>query len=108
MPVLVLGGELDTWTPPAGAPNVLAQIGGHSRFIELANSTHVVGEGDTACGSSLIGSASWHSRARSTPSTRSCAPLVPPIHAVGVYAATLGQQPPIQAARRRHAPARKI
>ncbi len=94
-PVLVLGGELDTWTPPAGVPTVLGQIGGHSRFIELANSTHVVGEGDTECGSSLI------QRFVAQPSAidsldASCAPLVPPIHAVGVYAATLAEQPPIQ------------
>ena len=48
LPVLVLGGELDAWTPPADVPKVLAEIGGHARFIELANSTHVVGEGETA------------------------------------------------------------
>ncbi len=54
LPVLVLGGELDTWTPPVDVPKVLAQIGGHARFVELANSTHVVGEGDTECGSSLV------------------------------------------------------
>ncbi len=97
MPVLVLGGELDTWTPPVGVPNVLAQIGGHARFIELANSTHVVGEGDTACGSSLV------QRFVAQPGAidslnASCAPLVAPIHTVGVYAAALGEQPPIQAA----------
>ena len=96
MPVLVLGGELDTWTPPAGVPAVLAEIGGHSRFVELANSTHVVGEGDTACGSSLV------QRFVAQPGTidsldAACAPLVAPIHAVGVYAATLAEQPPIQA-----------
>lgn len=31
LPVLVLGGELDTWTPPVDAPKVLAEIGGHAR-----------------------------------------------------------------------------
>ena len=29
-------------------------LGGDARFIELANSTHVVGEGDTACGGELV------------------------------------------------------
>ncbi len=96
LPVLVLGGELDTWTPPSGVPKVLAQIGGHSRFVELANSTHVVGEGDTECGSSLV------QRFVADPSRLdsldvSCAAAVPPIHAVGVYPATLAEQPPLQA-----------
>ncbi len=43
MPVLVLGGELDTWTPPSGAGAVLSEI-----------TTHVAGEGATACGSTLV------------------------------------------------------
>jgi pimeloyl-ACP methyl ester carboxylesterase len=97
LPVLVLGGELDTWTPPVDVPKVLAQIGGHARFVELANSTHVVGEGDTECGSSLV------QRFVADPSQLdsldvSCAGAVPPIHAVGVYPATLAEQPPLQAA----------
>jgi pimeloyl-ACP methyl ester carboxylesterase len=97
MPVLVLGGELDTWTPPGDVPKVLAQIGGHSRFIELANATHVVGEGDTLCGSSLIQQFVSHPAAIDSLNA-SCAPLVPAIHTVGVYPATLSEQPPIQAA----------
>jgi pimeloyl-ACP methyl ester carboxylesterase len=97
LPVLVLGGELDTWTPPGGVPKVLAELGGHSRFIELANSTHVVGEGDTACGSSLI------ERFVADPAAldsidASCAPAVPPIHTVGVYAAALAEELPLQPA----------
>ena len=51
---LILGGEFDTWTPPSDVPKVIAQLGGHTRFIELANSTHVVGEGDTTCGDDLV------------------------------------------------------
>jgi pimeloyl-ACP methyl ester carboxylesterase len=94
LPVLVLGGELDSWTPPVDVPKVLAEIGGHSRFIELANATHVVGEGDTLCGSSLI------QRFVADPSAldsldASCAPAVPPIHSVGVYPAQLAEQPPL-------------
>jgi TAP-like protein len=53
--VLILGGSLDTWTPPAGVPEVQAEIGGDSRFVEFANETHVVGEGDSyGCASSMI------------------------------------------------------
>ncbi len=96
LPVLVLGGELDTWTPPVDSPKVLAEIGGHARFIELANSTHVVGEGDTECGGSLV------QRFVADPGAidsldASCAAAVPPIHTVGVYPSTLAEQPPLQA-----------
>ena len=94
MPVLILGGELDTWTPPVDAPKVLALLGGHARFIELANATHVVGEGDTICGSTLIQRFVGAPRAIDTLDA-SCAPLVPAIHAVGVYAPSLADQPPI-------------
>ena len=54
IPVLILGGEFDTWTPPSDVPKVIAELGGHTRFIELANSTHVVGEDDTKCGDDLV------------------------------------------------------
>ncbi len=54
LPVLVLGGELDTWTPPADHNKILGYLGGDARFIEVANATHVVGEGDTPCGSQLV------------------------------------------------------
>jgi len=97
MPVLVLGGELDTWTPPGDVPKVLAEIGGHSRFIELANATHVVGEGDTLCGSSLVQAFVMRPAAIDTLNA-SCAPLVPAIHTVGVYPQSLSQEPPLQAA----------
>ena len=94
--MLVLGGELDTWTPPVDVPRVLAQIGGHARFIELANSTHVVGEGDTECGSELV--QRFVARPQAIDSMdASCAPAVPAIHSVGVYPAQLSEQPPLQA-----------
>ncbi len=95
LPVLVLGGELDTWTPPSGVPKVLEEIGGHARFIELANSTHVVGEGDTECGGSLVQRFVQNPSAIDSLSA-ACATAVPPIHAVGVYAATLSEELPLQ------------
>jgi hypothetical protein len=94
--VLVLGGEFDTWTPAAGVPKVLSEIGGDSRFIELANSTHVVGEGDTACGSTLVQEFVADPEALDTLDA-SCAPAVSPVHTVGVYAAQLAEQPPLSA-----------
>jgi hypothetical protein len=96
LPVLVLGGEFDTWTPPSDSPKVLAEIGGDARFIELANATHVVGEGDTLCGSTLVQAFVAHPAAIHSLDA-SCAATVPPIHAVGVYADHLAQQPPITA-----------
>jgi pimeloyl-ACP methyl ester carboxylesterase len=97
MPVLVLGGEFDTWTPPGDVWKVLAEVGGHARFVELSNSTHVVGEGDTACGSTLIRAFVTDPGQLDTLDA-SCAAQVPPIHSVGVYAAGLAEQPPIEPA----------
>lgn len=94
LPVLVLGGELDTWTPPADAPKVLAEIGGHSRFVELANATHVVGEGDTECGSHLVQSFVADPQAIDSLDA-SCASAVPPLHTVGVYASSLAEEQPL-------------
>jgi hypothetical protein len=98
LPVLVLGGELDTWTPPVDHPQVLAEIGGDARFIEIANSTHVVGETDTVCGSILV-QRFVRSPANVTTMPDSCAAAEPPIHAVGVYPRTLAQEPEITPAR---------
>jgi pimeloyl-ACP methyl ester carboxylesterase len=96
LPVLVLGGELDTWTPPVDHPKILGEIGGHSRFIEIANSTHVVGEGETVCGSALIQRCVEHPRELDSMDA-SCAASAPAIHAVGVYPLTLAQEQPAQA-----------
>lgn len=95
LPVLVLGGEFDAWTPPVDAPKVLAQIGGKAQFVELANSTHVVGEGDTECGSTLI--RSFVAAPQSFGAAEAaCAAAVPPIHTVGSYPAQLAEQTSLQ------------
>jgi pimeloyl-ACP methyl ester carboxylesterase len=95
LPVLVLGGEFDTWTPPGDSPKVLAEIGGHSRFVQLANATHVVGQGDTLCGSILVRVFVVRPAAIDSLDT-SCAATVPPIHAVGAYPDRLAGEPPIE------------
>ncbi|MHB8242320.1 MAG: alpha/beta fold hydrolase [Solirubrobacteraceae bacterium] len=97
VPVLVLGGELDTWTPPGDIGKVLAQFGGHTRFVELANSTHVVGEGDSVCGSELIQAFVANPQALDSLDV-SCAPAIPPLHTVGVYPSRLAEEPPIEPA----------
>jgi pimeloyl-ACP methyl ester carboxylesterase len=95
LPVLVLGGEFDSWTPPVDVPKVLAQIGGEAQFVELANSTHVVGEGDTECGSELIQRFVAQAKGFGAPDA-ACAAAVPPIHAVGTFPAQLAEQAPLQ------------
>jgi pimeloyl-ACP methyl ester carboxylesterase len=92
MPVLVLGGELDVWTPPAEVAAVMEFLGGHSRYIELANATHVVGEADTPCGDSLVREFVKHPG--SLDALDAACAAEPPIHAVGLYAASLTEQPP--------------
>lgn len=94
LPVLVLGGELDDWTPPREVPKVLSYLGGHSRLVVLANSTHVVGEGDTACGSTLVQEFVQHPEDLDTMDV-SCAAQVAAIHAVGAYPASLSAETPI-------------
>jgi pimeloyl-ACP methyl ester carboxylesterase len=98
IPVLILGGEFDTWTPPSGVPKVMKQLGGHSRFIELANSTHVVGEDDTVCGDHLVQEFVKAPQSLDTMNA-SCAPLVPTIHSVGIYAQSLSAVPPLKPGR---------
>ena len=103
IPVLVLGGELDTWTPPTGAAAVLAQIGGHSRYIELANTTHVAGEGDTVCGSTLV--QTFVARPEAIDSLdAACARSVPAIHTVGRYPYRISAQPPLRPSARSSTP----
>jgi pimeloyl-ACP methyl ester carboxylesterase len=103
LPVLILGGEFDTWTPPSGVPQVEGELGGDSRFVELANATHVVGEGDTSCGSDLV------RQFVDAPSALgrldvSCATSVPPIDTVGIYAESVHEQPPLEPAPGNTAP----
>ncbi len=93
VPVLVLGGQFDIWTPPAGVPPVLAQMGGDSRFIQVANETHVVGEPDAyGCADSLI-------RAFVADPTgidhldASCAATVPSLRAAATYPHSLAATP---------------
>jgi pimeloyl-ACP methyl ester carboxylesterase len=94
LPVLILGGSLDTWTPPAGVPEVQSEIGGDNRFVEFANETHVVGEGDSyGCASSIIQAfvtdpdALWSLNA-------SCAAAIPSNRAVGAYPGNLSSVSP--------------
>jgi pimeloyl-ACP methyl ester carboxylesterase len=94
MPVLILGGSLDTWTPPAGVPEVQSEIGGDNRFVEFANETHVVGEGDSyGCASSIIQAFVTHPNALWSLNA-SCAAAIPSNRAVGAYPGNLSSVSP--------------
>jgi pimeloyl-ACP methyl ester carboxylesterase len=105
MPVLILGGSLDTWTPPAGVPEVQAEIGGDSRFVEFANETHVIGEGDPyGCGSRIIQEFVADPAALHRLNV-SCAAAVPSIRAVGAYPGRLSAVTPATRISGRASPA---
>ena len=97
LPVLVLGGEFDTLTPPVDHSRILGYLGGHSRFVLVANSTHVVGEGDTVCGSLLVRAFVERPDALARLNA-SCGARAPAIHSVGVFAGSLSEEPPIRPA----------
>jgi pimeloyl-ACP methyl ester carboxylesterase len=109
LPVLILGGSLDTWTPPAGVPEVQAEIGGDSRFVVFANETHVVGEGDSyGCASQIIQAFVADPAALQSLDV-SCAAAIPGIRAVGAYPASLGEVVPVTlAAGRASRPALRL
>jgi pimeloyl-ACP methyl ester carboxylesterase len=95
MPVLILGGQLDTWTPPAGVPEVEAEIGGNDRFVEFRSETHVVGEYDLyGCASSIIRAFVKDPAAISSLDV-SCAAGIPTVRAVGTYPGKLSAVVPL-------------
>ena len=60
IPVLVIGGDLDSWTPVSDLPAVLRQVGRSARLIVLKNAVHTATEGDilltdaTRCGRHVV------------------------------------------------------
>jgi len=102
LPVLVLGGEFDTITPPRDHPKILGALGGHARFVVLANATHVVGEEDTVCGDRLVREFVANPAALDTIDA-SCAASNPPVHAVGAFPANVAAEQPLTPAAGNHA-----
>ena len=90
IPVLVIGGDLDSWTPVSDLPAVLRQVGPSARLVVLKNAVHTATEGDilltdaTRCGRHVV------REFVSTPGKlasidASCASRVPPIHTPGTF-----------------------
>ncbi len=90
IPVLVLGGDLDSWTPASDAPAVLRQIGPSARLVVLRNAVHTATEGDilltaaTRCGR-RIAQAFVAAPGRLRSLDTACARHVPPIHTPGAF-----------------------
>jgi pimeloyl-ACP methyl ester carboxylesterase len=90
VPVLVIGGDLDSWTPASDAPAVLRQIGPSARLVVLQNAVHTSTEGDilltaaTRCGRHLVRAfVAAPRRLRSL--NAACAGRIPPIHTPGSF-----------------------
>jgi pimeloyl-ACP methyl ester carboxylesterase len=97
MPVLILGSQLDTWTPPAGVPEVEDELGADSRFVLFNGATHVVGESYdpiAACASSIIDQFVMNPASLQTIDA-SCAADLPNVRGLPVYPSSLAAVPPL-------------
>ncbi len=99
LPVLVINGDLDSWTPASDAPGVVKQIGPSARLVVLKNAVHTATEGDllttvaTRCGRSLVRAFVAAPQRLATLDT-SCADSVPPIHTPGAFPVKLAGAAP--------------
>lgn len=95
VPVLILGGDLDSLTPQPDTVELAPRLGARSRTIALRNSVHVTSEGDTylaegtRCARAII-RGFVRAPARIARLDASCAGRIPPIHTPGAYPRTLG------------------
>jgi pimeloyl-ACP methyl ester carboxylesterase len=98
VPILVLGGDIDTRTPLSDAKALAPTLGEKVRFVTLPNTTHVAGEGNgvrftpTGCARRIVRSF-VQAPARLGRIDTSCADAIPPIHTPGSYPRTLADAP---------------
>ncbi|MEY9871559.1 pimeloyl-ACP methyl ester carboxylesterase [Streptacidiphilus sp. MAP12-33] len=94
VPVLVLGGDLDSLTPAAGGARVAGQLGPSARFVTVPNLTHITAmadparPGQEACGQSLYRQFTADPAALGSLDT-SCTARTTPIDTLADYPATL-------------------
>ncbi|MCC2280119.1 alpha/beta hydrolase [Streptomyces sp. ET3-23] len=99
LPVLVLGGDLDSLTPAAGGRHVAAQLGPSARFVTVPNLTHITAMADRtrpgpeACGQSLYRQFLGAPTALSRLNT-SCTRHTPAIPVLAAYPARLADTVP--------------
>ncbi len=94
VPVLIMGGDLDSLTPQPDTGDFGPELGASVRVVALRNSVHVTSEGDTylsegtRCSRAII-RAFVRAPGRLATLDTSCAGRIPPVHTPGAYPATL-------------------
>ena len=90
VPTLVIGGDLDSWTPATDAAKFAHTLGTRVRLVVMKNAVHTATEGDivptaaTACGRSIV-RAFVRDPAAVNSLNASCAAHVPAIHTPGTF-----------------------
>jgi hypothetical protein len=90
VPILMIGGDLDSLTPLPDARVFGPTLGANVRVVELPNTTHVTSEGDSilvdgaACARSIIRTF-VRAPTRLATLDASCAARIPPVHTAGAY-----------------------
>jgi pimeloyl-ACP methyl ester carboxylesterase len=99
VPLLVVGGDLDSLTPLRDARELAPRIAAHSRVVRLRNTVHVTSEGDTfltdgaRCGRQII-RAFVRAPGRLDAIDASCAARIPHLHTAGAFPRTLAAARP--------------
>ncbi|RAG86874.1 hypothetical protein DN069_04260 [Streptacidiphilus pinicola] len=102
LPVLVLGGDLDSLTPAAGGQRVAQQLGPSARFVEVPNLTHITAmvdsawPGPEACGQNLYRQFTGDPAALATLDT-GCTQTTPTIPTLATYPQSLADVVPATA-----------
>jgi hypothetical protein len=95
VPMLILGGDLDSLTPEPDVEKFGPTLGQHVRIVKLSNAVHVSSEGDTLllgathCARQIVRAFVRDPAALDALST-GCAGQIPPVHTAGSYPAKLG------------------
>jgi pimeloyl-ACP methyl ester carboxylesterase len=99
VPVLILGGDLDSLTPEPDVEKFGPTLGRHVRIVKLSNAVHVSSEGDTLlagatrCARRIIRAFVQAPGKLDSLDTR-CAAAIPPLHTAGAYPATFAAATP--------------
>jgi pimeloyl-ACP methyl ester carboxylesterase len=99
IPLLILGGDLDSLTPLSDARKFGPALGRNVRIVTLPNTVHVTSEGDTmlsagaSCARAVI-RAFVRSPSRLHSLDTSCTGRIPPLHTAGAYPRLLAAASP--------------
>jgi pimeloyl-ACP methyl ester carboxylesterase len=98
IPILVIGGDLDSLTPLSDAKAFTPKLGANVRVVTLRNTVHVTSEGDTYlfvgadCARGII-RRFVSSPGRLAQLDARCADAIPPVHTPGAYPVALADEP---------------